>query len=125
MNLAAVKAMATLENDRCRAVWEAGVDSDVRALAVCPSAREVYLAVVVKVASATGVSEEEIRSKSREKNIVQARWLTYRYAYQLGLSTLQIGAAAGTDHTTVLHGIKRIKGMISKAKEIQALVQKS
>lgn len=57
----------------------------------------------------TGVSVALIRSTSRTKRVVRARWLAMKIARDCGLSIAGIGRALGMDHTTVMHGLRQIE----------------
>lgn len=75
------------------------------------SARKAITAkqVVEKVAKYYDVSAKELYGKSRLQNIKNARQVAmYLMSDQLGLSTVKIGKEFGKDHTTIMHGIKKI-----------------
>lgn len=66
-----------------------------------------YMSKVVALAfKKTGISIYDIRSKTRKKEVVHARyiicWLAYRYS---NLSLNRIGKIIGKDHSTVLHAV--------------------
>lgn len=67
--------------------------------------------IVDKVAKYYQLSTNELKSKSRISNIKTARQVAmYLLQEELSLSTNKIAAEVGVkDHTTVLHGIKKIK----------------
>ena len=66
--------------------------------------------VVDKVAKYFQLTPKEMCSKSRVSNIKTARQITmYLLSKELGLSTTKIASEVGVkDHTTVMHGIKKI-----------------
>ena len=66
--------------------------------------------VVDKVARYFELTPKEMCSKSRVSNIKTARQITmYLLSKELGLSTTKIATEVGVkDHTTVMHGIKKI-----------------
>ena len=66
--------------------------------------------VVDKVAKYFQLSVAEMCSKSRVSNIKTARQITmYLLSKELNLSTTKIASEVGVkDHTTVMHGIKKI-----------------
>ena len=48
------------------------------------------------------------RARSRDATACQARWRVWRDLRAAGHSLAEIGRMAGYDHTTVLHGLRRI-----------------
>jgi chromosomal replication initiator protein len=64
--------------------------------------------VVEAVEEVMGISFEEMQSKYRFKQIVQARNMYCYYMYKhLGWTLLEIGKSiGGRDHTTIIHNIK-------------------
>lgn len=68
--------------------------------------------VVEKVAKFYQLTPKEMCSKSRVANIKNARQVAmYILSRELGMSTPKIAAEVGVkDHTTVMHGIKKIEG---------------
>ena len=82
------------------------------------------------VVNTTGVSDAEIKGKSRARETVRARHLFFHFAREMPFSLRQIGVmAGGRDHSTVIHGsdsIKRlceckdkyIAGMFAKIKQM-------
>lgn len=70
------------------------------------SPRPVLLSLVADV---TGVTVKEILSRSRHRRIVRARHI-YCYAARTvwDFSFPRIGRHLGLDHSTVLHGVKKV-----------------
>ena len=68
--------------------------------------------VVNTVADVSGLSVKEMCGKSRVSNIKTARQIAmYLLSEELGMSTTKIALEVGVkDHTTVMHGIKKIRG---------------
>jgi chromosomal replication initiation ATPase DnaA len=66
------------------------------------------------IAGITGVSVEDQKSKTRKKEVVNARQLTMYFASLHTLSSLNfIGLFLGNrDHSTVIHGRETIKNLI-------------
>jgi len=65
------------------------------------------------VAGATGVSIDELTSKSRSPRVAQARQLAMYLTSELtGLSTAAIARAFERDHTTVLHALRAVGGRL-------------
>ena len=60
-----------------------------------------------------GVSENLIKSKSRKDEVVKARHAYFYIAYKTsGKGLAEIGKLVNRDHTTVIHGIRKIEGEI-------------
>ena len=67
----------------------------------------------------SGLSDNEIRSQNRARGLVLCRHAYYYIARQnMGLKLAEIGSFFGNDHTTVIHGINKVKDMISIGDEI-------
>lgn len=49
-----------------------------------------------------------IISYDKRPHVVRARWEVYKALRDAGMSTPQIGRIVGRDHTTILHGLKRL-----------------
>ena len=59
------------------------------------------------------ISIMEMKSKRRAKGSVRARHVAWHIAYtMLGLSYPDIARTAGRDHTSVMHGVKKIKTLL-------------
>ncbi len=73
------------------------------------------------VALVTGVPVDAIASKRREKQVAYARHLTMYLLRDLAhQSYAQIGRLlGGRDHTTVLHGFRRIEGLLEKDADVR------
>lgn len=63
---------------------------------------------VETVARETGVTAQMILSSRRIKQIVAARWRVWALLHSDGMSMSCIGRLFGTDHSTVLYGLRRI-----------------
>jgi hypothetical protein len=67
----------------------------------------------------SGLSENAIRSQNRARGYVLCRHAYYFLAREkMGLKLVEIGEVFGADHTTVIHGLRKIKDMISIGDEI-------
>jgi uncharacterized protein YaaQ len=67
----------------------------------------------------SGLSDNEIRSQNRARVLVLCRHAYYYIARQnMGLKLAESGSFFGNDHTTVIHGINKVKDMISIGDEI-------
>ena len=77
------------------------------------------------VADYYNIETEAIQSKSRKREIVQARQITMYFAKQLTKNSLSsIGAQiGGKDHATVLHACKTVKNLIETDKKFNKQVE--
>ena len=57
----------------------------------------------------TGISEDLILSKLRDRDIVEARTMYIKRLRMEGLSVNRIGKIVGRHHTTVMHALKKHK----------------
>jgi chromosomal replication initiator protein len=70
--------------------------------------------IISKVAAYYGMSNAEIRGKSRKKELVKARWIAMYYIREQTDFTLKtIGDMFGRDHTTVIHALWTIHEIMS------------
>lgn len=75
-----------------------------------------WLRVLHAVADYHDVTALEILSSSRKRHIIQARFeVFYRLRVDLNFSYLKIAGLMKKDHTTVLHGVRRMKAMLFDA----------
>lgn len=78
--------------------------------------KENLLSVVSFV---SGMPEYDIRSQNRARGLVLCRHVYYYIAREkMGLKLVDIGSVFGSDHTTVIHGISKVKDMLSIGDEI-------
>ena len=69
--------------------------------------------ILKAVCAEFGVSKDDLLSKKREATISQARQITmYLLREDAGLTVARIGRELERDHSTVLHGCKRIESSI-------------
>jgi hypothetical protein len=67
----------------------------------------------------SGLPKDAIRSQNRARGLVLCRHAYYYIARKnMGLKLAEIGSFFGNDHTTVIHGINKVKDMISIGDEI-------
>lgn len=57
----------------------------------------------------TGVAWRSLTEKRNHKHLVRARWQAFKVFRDAGYSLPEIGRVFGKDHTTVLHGLKRLE----------------
>lgn len=71
------------------------------------------------IAFVSGLPEDAIKGQNRARGLVLCRHAYYYIARQnMGLKLAEIGTVFGSDHTTVIHGINKVKDMISIGDEI-------
>jgi len=88
--------------------------------------REVSIDYIQKVVcDYFDLSIDTLKSKTRKRNIVQARQLAMYFAKQLTKSSLaNIGArCGGKDHATVLHACKTVNNLVDTDKDFRLYVQ--
>lgn len=97
-----INALAGMpENVAIGCVVEAGRLRERKRLAT----RADVVAVVRACAQAYGVTEEQIRGRSRPRQVVRARFRAYFLLLDLfSLSAVKVGIALDRDHTSVLNG---------------------
>ena len=77
-----------------------------------------WMRVLHAVAAHHRVDTSEILSMSRKRHVVQARFeVFYRLRVDLNLSYPKIACLMKKDHTTILHGVNRVKKMLLDASE--------
>jgi chromosomal replication initiator protein len=85
--------------------------------------------ILEETAEYFGLSRDDLISKSRSRPLTTARHVAmYLLREFTGLSLIRIGEHFKRDHTTVLHGIKKIEGLMpargSTYKQVQELTKK-
>lgn len=82
--------------------------------------------LILKAAKLTGLSFQDIMSRSRKEERVITRWMIFHVLYKYGdFSSLKIGRLFNLDHSTVLHGLALIQlewGDIEKAEVLAYLI---
>lgn len=63
-----------------------------------------------RVASDTGVPVAQIMGLSRRREVAHARWAVWADMRAAGMSLPVIAAVWGMDHSTVMHGLRRLEG---------------
>lgn len=77
--------------------------------------------ILHRVSKMTGISIEELKSKSRKREVVDARFVYFRRAKEKTKHSLaEIGKIVHRDHTTVQHGIKEA----NQTREVMRLYKK-
>lgn len=70
-----------------------------------------------------GTTVEELKSKSRSTHVSLARQAAYLIGRERGYSTPYIGLQINKDHTTVLHGVRRARTLITEDKGFRARLE--
>ena len=71
------------------------------------------------VSFVSGLPEDEIKGQNRARGLVLCRHVYYYIAREkMWLKLIDIGSVFGSDHTTVIHGIRKVKDMLSINDEI-------
>lgn len=71
--------------------------------------------ILEDVASRHGITVEELKSRSRKRNLTEARHEAYHLLRQAGYSWPQCAKFCGaTDHTTAIHGATRYEARLKK-----------
>jgi len=65
--------------------------------------------IIADAAILYGVSESDIVGPRRFKRIVEARWAVMASLDHMGWTTTRIGKRLNRDHTTILHGLGRLR----------------
>jgi chromosomal replication initiation ATPase DnaA len=82
---------------------------------------ERFADIVTAVAAEFGTTREHLMGESRDAGVVLARWAAMTLAHRLlGYSTPRIGRLLRRDHTTVLHGIRRIAALAEDQPDLAA-----
>jgi len=80
-------------------------------------------AILLAVARYYGVNSDDLKGKSRHKQIVAPRQLAmYLLREDAHLSTPEVGRILNRDHTTVLHGIKQVINDVARDGPARAAV---
>lgn len=82
--------------------------------------------ILQETAKYFGIEEQKIRGKTRKQNIVLARQVAmYLMREHTEASFNQVGEEfGGRDHTTVMHGVDKIKNLLSYQGDIREAVEK-
>ena len=94
------------------------------------SGREISASLILEETAAYfGLSQEDLLSKSRSRPLTTARHVAmYLLREMTGLSLIKIGETFDRDHTTALHGIKKVEALMpargSTYRQVQELTKK-
>lgn len=83
--------------------------------------------IITKICNYYGIEEEKLLSNTREQPIAQIRHICMLIIREkTGMTVTALGKYLGKDHTSILHGIKKVKTLIKNfnEEELKADVQK-
>lgn len=72
-----------------------------------------HLQVQEATAKVFECSVAALRSASRERRLVEPRWIAYRIMEEAGMAIKEIGMAFNRDRGTVEHGLQQLENLIS------------
>jgi chromosomal replication initiator protein len=73
--------------------------------------------MIFKVAEFVGCAYEDLIGKWRMREVVVARHILFHYfRYEMGMKLNQIGVLFERDHSTVIHGIRKVQEFIDNPK---------
>lgn len=67
------------------------------------------LAAATAIAAEEGFAWERIICKRRHKKLVHVRWRVCKALHDAGLSTVTIGMLLNRDHSTIVHGLQKMR----------------
>lgn len=79
--------------------------------------------IVKLVSEITGISNEDIFSKVRKWEVVRARFLIYHIADLEGYKKMWIGKFFGYDHSSIIHGIQKVRDEIKIYNNVRLIAQ--
>jgi len=80
--------------------------------------------IIAEVSSYYNISESVIRGTAQNKNTVEARQVSmYLIRNLTNLSLEDIAAEFGKDHTTVMHGLKKIENKLPTDDHLQTVIK--
>jgi len=90
-----------------------------------PDLKAAYRQITAAVAKHLGLTVTELKSKSRQQNIAEARGLAMHLVRRLtGASYAEIGRQfGGRDHTTVLHACRRVNSTAARDPASRRLIE--
>lgn len=84
-------------------------DDQIKAFVQAIDAQAVIDDAVAHVSELTGIPCDDIRGRDRTWRVARARQAVMWMGDQAGLSLTQIGNELQRDHTTIMHGIRRVE----------------
>ena len=106
-------------------VWELTVEALAKGTGTAgPSRTQLATVAIGAVARQHGLLPEELTGRSQSRRIIPARqdamWIVHRRA---GLPLTAAGALFGRDHTTVLHGVRRVDDRAAEDGQLAAWLE--
>jgi len=81
--------------------------------------------LIIKVCELYGITLESLSSKTRIRNVVEARFVLFYILHKIqGLTSPEVGKLFNKNHATVLHGCTTISGFIEFDKKFEEKVSK-
>ena len=81
---------------------------DLNKIKALPQRKELIEDVIIGVCKAFKISEQELFSRNRKQNYVNARFMAMViYRYYMDMSLHEIGRQFQLDHSSVIHGLKK------------------
>ena len=77
-----------------------------------PTLESEIHAIAEQTAREYFVSLDELRGPSRRRNLVVPRWVAMKRIYERGFSITRIGRYLNRDHTTIVHGLKKMRAEV-------------
>lgn len=107
-------------------VWELTVDALAKGVTTPgPSRPQLATVAIGAVARQHGLLPEELTGRSRARHIIPARqeamWMVHRRA---GLPLTATGDLFDRDHTTVLHGVRRVEQRIREDEQLASWLER-
>lgn len=69
--------------------------------------------IISKICMSYGISEKQLKSKSRLRHLVDARGIAmYILNKKMNYNTLMIGKLLNRNHATIIHQVRKIEGLI-------------
>lgn len=108
--------VAAQENEAVKRNWQGEARRELPFVMdhVTRENREVMGEIVDAAARESGISRADILGKSSVRDIARVRQYAMWKASQAGISSKQVGRFFGRDHTTVLHAVSRIEGLLGQ-----------
>lgn len=81
--------------------------------------RGFHLQVQEAAAKVFDCSVAALRSASRERRLVEPRWIAYKIMEESGMAMKDIGAAFNRDRGTVEHGLQQLENLIATGQKLR------
>lgn len=79
-----------------------------------------WMRIMHAVAKQHGIDAKDIMSESRKRHIINARFeVFYRLRIDLGMSYMKIAGLFGKDHSTIIHGVNKLRMKLLDEKKRQ------